>query len=184
MARLASLNVAPPREVLWRGRKVRTAIFKEPVPGPLALSRLHLDGDGVADPRYHGGPDKAVYAYPAEHYPFWAAELSRRDLAYGTFGENFTTEGLLETEVRIGDVFDVGGARVQVTMPRTPCAKLGMRMGFMAFVRDFRASGRSGFYLRVLREGLVAPGDAIVRVATDPSQPSVADSFRASADGN
>ena len=182
MARLASLNVARPREILWRGKTVRTAIFKAPAPGPLFISRLHLDGDGVADPRYHGGPDKAVYVYPAEHYPFWATQLSRRDLAYGTFGENFTTEGLLETEVRIGDVFEVGSARVQVTMPRTPCAKLGMRVGFLAFVRDFRASGRSGFYLRVLGEGLVAPGDAIARVATDPSQPTVAASFRASAD--
>ena len=130
------------------------------------------------DPRYHGGPDKAVYLYPVEHYAFWARELGRDDLTPGSFGENFTTEGLLETDVRIGDVFEVGSARIRVTKPRTPCAKLGMRMGSMAFVRRFADSGRTGFYLGVDREGIVGPGDSLNRVATDPSRPTVAEVFR------
>jgi MOSC domain-containing protein YiiM len=177
VARLVSLNVSLPVDVVWRGRRVRTGIFKKPVPGPLFLSTLHLEGDGVADPRFHGGADKAVYAYPSEHYASWKEEL-RGDLPPGSFGENFTTEGLLEEKVRIGDVFDVGSARVRVTQPRTPCAKLGMRMGSMDFVRRFAASGRSGFYLAVDREGSVRAGDVLTRVASDPSRPTVADVLR------
>jgi len=183
VARLVSLNVSLPREIVWRGRRVRTGFFKEPVEGPVFLSRLHLEGDGVGDPRYHGGRDKAVYLYPFEHYAFWGRELRRDDLFPGSFGENFTTEGLLEEEVRIGDVFGVGTARVRVTQPRTPCAKLGMRMGSMAFVRRFAASGRIGFYLAVDREGVVASGEAIARLASEPAQPTVADVFRELASG-
>jgi MOSC domain-containing protein YiiM len=178
MARLVSLNVSLPREIVWRAHRVRTAFFKQPVDGPLSLSTLHLDGDGVGDPRYHGGPDKAVYLYPLEHYAFWERELRRDDLTPGSFGENFTTEGLLEEEVRIGDVFEVGSARIRVTQPRTPCAKLGMRMGSMAFVRRFAASGRTGFYLGVDREGVVGPRDLLNRVTSDPSQPTVSEAFR------
>jgi len=183
VARLISLNVSLPREIVWRGRRVRTAFLKVPVEGPVSLSTLHLDGDGVADPRYHGGRDKAVYLYPFEHYAFWARELGRDDLAPGSFGENFTTEGLLEEEIRIGDVFEVGSARVRVTQPRTPCAKLGMRMGSMAFVRRFAESGRTGFYLAVDREGVVTSGDPLARVGSDPAQPTVADAFRERASG-
>jgi len=183
VARLVSLNVSLPREIVWRGRRVRTGFFKEPVEGPVFLSRLHLEGDGVGDPRYHGGRDKAVYLYPFEHYAFWGRELRRDDLFPGSFGENFTTEGLLEEEVRIGDIFGVGTARVRVTQPRTPCAKLGMRMGSMAFVRRFAASGRIGFYLAVDREGVVASGEAIARLASEPAQPTVADVFRELASG-
>jgi MOSC domain-containing protein YiiM len=183
VARLVSLNVSLPREIVWRGRRVRTAFFKTPVPGPVLLSTLHLDGDGVGDPRYHGGRDKAVYLYPHEHYAFWERELGRDDLSPGAFGENFTTEGLLESEVRTGDVFEVGRALVRVTQPRTPCAKLGMRMGSMAFVRRFAESGRTGFYLAVDREGVVASGDPVTRLASDPAQPTVADLFRERATG-
>jgi MOSC domain-containing protein YiiM len=183
VARLVSLNVSLPEEVVWRGRGVRTAFFKKPVVGPVFLSTLHLDGDGVGDPRFHGGREKAVYLYPFEHYAYWEKELRRDDLSPGSFGENFTTEGLLEEEVRIGDSFDVGSARVRVTQPRTPCAKLGMRMGSMAFVRRFAASGRSGFYLAVVREGVVASGEPVVRLDSDPAQPTVAEVFRAKASG-
>ena len=175
--RLISVNVAFPKTVKLLGRSVRTGFFKEPVLGAVPLSRLGLEGDGQADPRYHGGLRKAVYLYPFEHYAYWSAALSRTDLTPGAFGENFTAEGLLETETRIGDVFAVGSATLQVTQPRTPCAKLGLRMGSLRFVRVFAAAGRPGFYLSVLEEGSVETGDAIARVATDPKSPTVAEVF-------
>jgi len=175
--RLISVNVALPKTVKLLGRSVRTGFFKEPVLGAVPLSRLGLEGDGQADPRYHGGLRMAVYLYPFEHYAYWSAALSRTDLTPGAFGENFTAEGLLETETRIGDVFAVGSATLQVTQPRTPCAKLGLRMGSLRFVRVFAAAGRPGFYLSVLEEGSVKTGDAIARVATDPKSPTVAEVF-------
>lgn len=175
--RLLSVNVALPKTVRLLGRSVRTGFFKEPVSGAIALSRLGLEGDGQADPRYHGGPDKAVYLYPFEHYAYWSAVLSRADLTPGAFGENFTAEGLLETDTRLGDVLAIGSATLQVTRPRSPCAKLGLRMGSLRFVRVFAAAGRPGFYLSVLEEGSVQAGDAIVRVSTDPARPTVAEAF-------
>jgi MOSC domain-containing protein YiiM len=175
--RLVSVNVSLPRDFPWQGRLVRTGIVKEPVKGPVYLHRLHLDGDGVADPRYHGGPDKAVYAYSFEHYAYWAGVLGRHDMPFGQFGENFTVEGMLETDVRLGDVYSVGRARVMVTQPRTPCQKLGMKMGSLRFVKEFSASGRIGYYLRVVEEGYLEAGDAITRVASDPARPTVADAF-------
>jgi MOSC domain-containing protein YiiM len=175
--RLLSVNVALPKTVRLLGRSVRTGFFKEPVSGAIPLSFLGLEGDGQADPRYHGGPGKAVYVYPSEHYAYWSAVLSRTDLAPGAFGENFTTEGLFETETRLGDVLAIGSATLQVTRPRTPCAKLGLRMGSLRFVRVFAAAGRPGFYLSVLEEGSVEAGDAIARVSTDPKSPTVAEAF-------
>jgi len=175
--RLVSVNVGLPRTVTLMRRTVDTAFFKEPVPGAIPLSSLGLRGDGQADPRVHGGPGKAVYLYPFEHYAYWAAVLRRADLTPGAFGENFTTEGLLETETRIGDVFAVGSAVLQVTKPRRPCAKLGLRMGSMSVVRVFAAAGRPGFYLSVVEEGSVEKGDAITRISTDPTRPTVAEVF-------
>ena len=135
------------------------------------------EGDGQADPRYHGGPEKAVYLYPFEHYAYWAGVLSRQDLTPGAFGENLTTEGLLEAETRIGDVFEIGSARLVVTNPRTPCAKLGAKFGSLGFVRVFASAGRPGMYLGVVQEGMVEAGDAIVRLATDARRPTVAAVF-------
>ncbi|MGZ6971062.1 MAG: MOSC domain-containing protein [Thermoanaerobaculia bacterium] len=175
--RLLSVNVGLPKTVTLMRRTVHTAFFKEPVSGAIALSNLGLKGDGQADPKYHGGPRKAVYLYPFEHYAYWSAVLWRVDLTPGAFGENFTTEGLLETDTRIGDVLAIGSAKLQVTQPRTPCAKLGLRMGSMPFVRVFAAAGRPGFYLSVVEEGSVEKGDAITRVATDARSPSVAEVF-------
>jgi MOSC domain-containing protein YiiM len=177
--RVLSVNVGLPKTVRLLGRSVRTAFFKEPVRGAVPLSRLGLEGDGQADPRYHGGPGKAIYLYPFEHYDYWLGALSRADLSPGAFGENLTTEGLLETEVRIGDLFAMGSATLRVTQPRTPCAKLGLRMGSMRFVRVFAAAGRPGFYLGVVQEGMVEAGDTIVRLETDPSRPTVAEVFGA-----
>jgi MOSC domain-containing protein YiiM len=175
--RIRSVNVGLPRDVTFGKRKMRTAILKEPVAGAIPLRRLGLEGDGQADPRYHGGPDKAVYLYPFEHYAYWTGILGRKDLSPGAFGENLTTEGILETDVRIGDVFEVGSARVRVTQPRTPCAKLGAKFGSMGFVRLFASAGRPGFYLSVVEEGMVEAGDRIVLVSTERERPTVAEVF-------
>lgn len=173
--KLLSIQVGLPREVRWQRRTVSTGIFKEPVQGPVLLRTLNLDGDGQADLTVHGGAQKAVYVYPAEHYAPWRAELPGVDLAWGAFGENFTTEGLVEDEVHIGDRFRIGEAEVEVTQPRMPCYKLGVRFGDPGIVERFLESRRSGFYLAVLREGQVEAGDPIERLATDPHQVTVAD---------
>jgi len=176
--KLISVNVSLPKEIVYRGTKITTGIFKEPTQGQVMLRALNLDGDGQADLRVHGGPDQAAYVYPVEHYDYWKEQLGRNDLDYGQFGENFTTAGLLENEVRIGDVFRFGGAIVQVTTPRQPCGKLDMKMDDPHFKKKFRASGRSGFYLRVLQEGEVGAGDLIERIESDPEQPTVEEMFR------
>ncbi len=170
---LVSLNVGTPREVEGPKGPVMTGIFKSPVSGRITLPKHNLDGDGQADPRYHGGADKAVYAYPYEHYAYWREQLDRSDFTFGQFGENLTTEGLLETEVHIGDVFRVGTAVVQVTQPRQPCFKLGIRMGMPEIVKLFLESERSGFYLRVVEEGELAAGDPIELMRLDPEQVTV-----------
>ncbi len=175
---LISINVGLPREITHGGQTVTTGIFKLPVAGPVWLGRQNLEGDGQADLRVHGGADKAVYVYPFEHYAFWAGELGRHDFSHGQFGENFTTRGLLEDEVSIGDVFRIGGARVQVTQPRSPCFKLGIRMGDENFPGRFATANRTGFYLRVLEEGVVKAGDAIALIEQPRGSISVRDAFR------
>ena len=175
---LISVNVGLPREITHGGQTVTTGIFKAPVAGAVFLRRLNLDGDGQADLRVHGGPDKAVYAYPFEHYAFWARELGRDGFPYGQFGENFTVEGLLEDAVNIGDVFRIGEARVQVTQPRSPCFKLGIRMGDENFPARFAAANRTGFYLCVLEEGMVKAGDAIYLVERAAGSMNVCEIFR------
>lgn len=172
--RLLSVNVAAPRMLTYRGRRIPTGIFKQPVARRVLLRALSLEGDVQADRRYHGGAEKAVYLYPGEHYEHWRSALGRPDLSFGFVGENFTTEGLLEEAVRLGDIFRIGRALVQVTAPRSPCFKLGLKVGSASFVRTFLESGRLGFYLRVLEEGDVGAGDAIERVAGDPAALSIA----------
>lgn len=159
--KLLSVNVGLPRDVLWRGKTVRTSIWKSPIAGEVRVAAMNLDGDRQSDLTVHGGADKAVYVYPSEHYPHWREVLRSRDLAFGAFGENFTTEGLLETEVEIGDRFRAGTAEFVVTQPRMPCFKLGIRFDDPHVVKSFLESRRPGFYLRVLREGAVTAGDAI-----------------------
>lgn len=173
--RVVSVNVSLPQAVQYRGQTVRTGIFKKPVVGRVRVRSLGLEGDGQADLRVHGGPAKAVYAYPSEHYPHWRKELPEADLAWGQFGENLTTEGLLEGEVRIGDRFRVGTAVLEVTQPRMPCYKLGIKFGRMDMIRRFLASGRSGFYFAVLKEGDVAAGDPIELIAARDSHPTIAE---------
>jgi MOSC domain-containing protein YiiM len=158
---IVSVNVGRPREVPWRGKKVRTSIFKEPVAGRVLVRRLNLAGDEQADLRVHGGVSKAVYGYPSEHYAFWRAELGLAELPHGAFGENLTTSGLLEDELLVGDELEIGGALLRVTEPRIPCYKLGLRFGRADMVRRFLAVGRPGFYLAVVREGELGAGDPI-----------------------
>jgi MOSC domain-containing protein YiiM len=163
--RLLSVNLAELRQVDFRGQSVGTGIYKRPVDGVVRVLRRTLDGDRQVDLRFHGGVDKAVYCYPHEHYAFWREALGRDDLAPGQFGENFTTEGLLETAVCIGDQLAIGTARFEVTQPRVPCFKLGIKMGDARFVKQFMNAQRTGFYLRVLQEGEVRAGDGIEIVA-------------------
>jgi MOSC domain-containing protein YiiM len=166
--RVLSVNVGLPREVVWRGRTVTTGIFKEPVAGGVRLRSLNLDGDRQADLRVHGGPDKAVYAYPSEFYELWRRERPELEFPWGQFGENLTTEGLVDGNVSVGDRFRVGTAELVVTQPRLPCYKLGIAMGRDRFVTEFLERGLLGFYLSVAREGEVEAGDTIVPLARDP----------------
>src|SRR5882724_5566637 len=165
--KIVSLNMGLPREVIWHGRSVTTGIFKEPVAGCAALRKLNLNGDRQADLSVHGGEFKAVYCYPLEHYSYWKKELQGRELPMGSFGENFTIEGLLETSVHLGDRFSVGSAEVAVTQPRLPCYKLGVRFQLDDMVKRFLASGRMGFYVAVTRAGEVGASDEIKVIARD-----------------
>jgi MOSC domain-containing protein YiiM len=158
---LLSINVGRPRIVMRDGEPVSTAIFKTPVTGRVKLQTLNLEGDRQADPSVHGGPTKAVYVYPVEHYDYWRGELPGMELPWGMFGENFTTRGLNESEINIGDTFQVGTSIVMVTEPRMPCYKLGIRFGRADILKRFLASERTGFYLSVKQEGDVAAGDSI-----------------------
>lgn len=176
--RVISVNVGLPRSVEWNGRTVMTGIFKEPVDGIIPVRRLNLDGDRQADLSVHGGPDKAVYGYPSEHYPFWRGEYPDQDLTWAAFGENLTTEGWLEDDVHIGDRFRIGTAEVVATQPRMPCFKLGIRFGRDDVIPRFLESGRPGFYFRVLQEGDVSAGDPMERIAEDPHGITVVDIVR------
>jgi MOSC domain-containing protein YiiM len=176
--RVLSVNVGLPREVIWRGKPVTTGIYKEPVAGRVAVRALNLDGDRQADLRVHGGPDKAVYAYPSEFYELWSRERPELDFRPGTFGENLTTEGLLDENVSVGDRFRVGTAELVVTQPRLPCYKLGIKMGRDEFVTEFLERGLYGFYLAVVREGEVEAGDPIVEVSRDPRAVTVTEIAR------
>ncbi len=171
--RLLSVNVSLPTEIRHRGKTVTTGIFKEPVNGRVMLRTLNLDGDGQADLVAHGGIYKAAYVYSIENYGYWKRELGRTEFAFGQFGENFTVEGMLEDQIHVGDVFRVGSALVEVTQPRVPCYKLGIKMGLPRFVKMFLASCRVGFYLRVLEEGEVGAGDVFERVRTGPERMTV-----------
>lgn len=170
-----SVNVSQPREIEYRGKQVRTGIFKQPVEGRVALQGVNLAGDGQADLMAHGGPYKAVYVYPHEHYATWTNELGRDDFAYGQFGENLTITGLLETDVYVGNVYRVGEALLQVTQPRVPCFKLGIRMDDPTFVKRFMKAERTGWYTRMVEAGSIGAGDGIRLEQEDPQQMSVRD---------
>lgn len=176
--KIISVNVGLPRLVLRNGEPVSTGIFKEPVAHRVVMRTLNLDGDRQADLSVHGGPEKAVYVYPSEHYDFWKHELPDMDLPWGIFGENLTTTGLLETEVNIGDRFLIGTAEVMVTQPRMPCYKLGIRFGRADIIKRFLLSERTGFYLSVLKEGEVGAGDEFELLRKNASGVKVVDVTR------
>ena len=170
--KLLSVNVALPKTVEIDGKDVLTGIYKLPVKGRVWLGRLKLVGDGQADASVHGGAHQAAYCYPVEHYAYWQNRLNLLEMPYGTFGENFTISGLLEEDICIGDVLQIGdaktGVKVQVTMPRIPCFKFGDKIGFPNILDEFLHSGKSGFYLRVIQTGEVSAGDAITILERDP----------------
>src|SRR3989440_8451929 len=173
-----SVNVGLPRIVVWKGRKVVTGIFKEPVAGRVAIKRLNPWGDRQADLTVHGGPEKAVYAYPGEYYAFWREQFPEMELPWGMFGENLTIEGLLDESVHIGDRFQVGSAHLMVTQPRLPCYKLGLKFGRDDILKRFLQSGLTGFYFAVLQEGEVTAGDPIRLLRADEHQVKVAEITR------
>ena len=178
MKRVVSVNVGKPTQVQVGHATVLTSIFKSPVEGRVAVRGHNIEGDRQSDLTVHGGPNKAVYCYPAEHYRYWKEQLPDMDLPYGAFGENLTTEGITEDAVSIGDRFRVGSAVLQVTQPRMPCFKLGIRFGRADMVKRFWKSGRSGIYFAVVEEGGVAAGDLVERIAEGPEEISVADVVR------
>jgi MOSC domain-containing protein YiiM len=173
-----SVNVGTPKQVPAGRAVVLTSIFKSPVEGRVAVRRHNIAGDIQSDLTVHGGPYKAVYSYPAEHYSFWQEQLPDTDLSWGMFGENLTTRGIIEDDVRIGDRFRVGSAVLQVTQPRMPCYKLGIRFARADMVKRFWLSGRSGIYFSIIEEGDVAAGDPIEPVSRGPEEVSVADVVR------
>ena len=176
--RVVSVNVGLPRTMRWKGRNVTTAIFKTPVEGRVPLRRLNLAGDRQADLSVHGGAEKAIYAYPLEHYGFWQAELGT-ELPLGAFGENLTVEGLpVEEQVAVGDRFRIGTAELVVTQPRVPCYKLGLRFGREDMVKRFLASRRTGYYLAVEAEGDVGAGDLVETLALHPARIPVSEIIR------
>ncbi|HZQ96336.1 MAG TPA: MOSC domain-containing protein [Candidatus Sulfotelmatobacter sp.] len=180
--KLISLNVARPRLVVYEGSTVSTGIFKQPVSGPVALRTLNLDGDRQADLSVHGGPNKAVYAYPSEHYDFWHRELPGAHLPWGMFGENFTSSGLLENDLHIGDRLQIGDAILMVRQPRIPCYKLAVKFHRNDILARFLRSGRSGFYFSVEREGVVAAGDSFEFLRRQPQGITIAEMNRLFAD--
>jgi len=173
--RVVSVNVGLPQEFAWKGMRVSTAIFKNPVANPVAINQMNLSGDAQADLTVHGGFHKAVYAYPLKHYSYWRNELSGLDLSCGNFGENLATEGLSEEAVCIGDRIRVGTAMLVVRQPRTPCYKLALRFGMDDMIKRFLRSRKSGFYFAVVEPGMVSPGSEINIVSRDPHRVSVSD---------
>jgi MOSC domain-containing protein YiiM len=158
--KVLSANIGRPKEIEWQGTKARTGIFKEPVKA-ITIRKFFVEGDNVSDLRVHGGESKAVYGYPSEHYEFWRKEYPTLTMNWGMFGENITTEGLLEKEILIGSVFKIGTALLQITEPRMPCYKLAAKFGSVDVIRRFMKSHKSGFYFTVLEEGIIKPGDTI-----------------------
>lgn len=173
--RVISVNVGRPQTVQWHGRRVLTSIWKTPIDGAVTVAPHNLFGDEQSDLTVHGGPNKAVYAYPSEHYEFWKRELGVTELPWGSFGENLTTTGMIEGDVAIGDRFRLGTAELVVTQPRLPCYKLGIRFGDDLMVKRFMASRRSGIYFSIAKAGELQKGDGIERISRAPEPVTIAE---------
>ncbi|WP_242205656.1 MOSC domain-containing protein [Aestuariivivens insulae] len=167
--KVISTNIAKPTTIVWRGKQVTTGIYKTPTQSPIYLGKSDVAHDEVTDRRYHGGEFKACYLFSAEQYPYWKGLYPQLDWQWGMFGENLTVEGLDETKIQIGDIYKVGGALIQVTQPREPCFKLGVKFGSQQVLKQFIDHGYPGTYIRVLEEGHVKSGDefTIVQQAKD-----------------
>jgi MOSC domain-containing protein YiiM len=176
--KLVSVQVGLPREIIYKGRHITTGIFKDTIAGRVRARTLNLDGDRQADLTVHGGAQKAIYSYPVEHYDYWRSELPDMELPWGMFGENFTTEGMSETEINVGDKFRVGSAELMATQPRMPCYKLGIRFGRTDIIKRFLMSERSGIYFSVLKEGEVGTGDEFELLEKNASGVRVVDVTR------
>lgn len=172
--RILAVNVAKPRVVSYKGKEVSTGIYKKPVHGSVMVRKTNIDGDAQADLNNHGGMDQAVYAFPHEHYVYYEKRFERQRLGYGHFGENLTTEGMLESEIHIGDQFGIGEVVCEVSQPRSPCFKFAMKMGQPEAVKVMLDSGNTGYYLRVLREGMIEPGQ-VTRLLSNETSPTVAE---------
>src|SRR6202011_6182559 len=175
MNSLISVNVGLPRDVVWEGKVVRTAIWKRPVPGRVMARRLNLDGDGQGDLGGHGGENRAVMVYQLDSYRYWQIQLQRHDLEYGEFGENLTVEGLRDNEVCIGDRYQMGGALFEVTQSRVTCYRVGIRLSNPQMPALLVSHRRPGFYLRVIEEGEIGAGDEIVKVTEGPERVTVSE---------
>jgi len=176
--KIVSVNIGLPRQISWQGTRVLTGIFKDPSQGSVVVRTLNLDGDRQADLTVHGGAEKAVYGYPAEHYGYWRRELPQEEFVWGKFGENLTTEGILEDELCIGDRLRAGSAILVATQPRMPCYKLALKFGREDMIKRFLRSRRSGFYFSVAEEGEVSAGSPIEIISRDSGRVSVADISR------
>lgn len=177
--KIAGIAIGGIEEIPYRGKKVKTGIFKKPIAGPIFLGREGLEGDIQVDRKNHGGPDKAVYAYSLENLRYWSKLRNEPDYAAGHMGENLTLEGLDDHAVSIGDQFQIGSVIVEVSQPRVPCFKLGIRMQKPQFVGEFLTSGRTGFYLRVIQEGLIETGDEVTRIHEPPLKVSIPNAMKA-----
>lgn len=170
---ILAVSVGKPKIIQYRGKDVPTAIFKTPVDGPQTVRKTNIDGDEQANLKAHGGPDKAVLAFPSEHYSFYHEQFGKEPYEFGHFGENLTTEGLTEIDVRIGDKLGVGQAVFEVTMPRMPCFKFGLKLESSKALERCISTAKTGFYLRVIQEGKIEAGDTVEYLNSDKAAPSV-----------
>lgn len=175
--KVISTNISQPKTVTWKNKEVVTGIFKEPVDHPMVLEKTDVKGDHVIDRRYHGGEDKACYLYSVDHYPFWKGHYPNLNWQYGMFGENLTVEGIDEIRIHIGDIYKVGKAIVQISQPRQPCFKLGIKFEDQGILKKFIARSYSGIYVRILTSGIVNIGDEFELQKADENQLSVAEVF-------
>lgn len=178
MIEIISTNIAQPKEVIWQGKKVMTGIYKNPVDHALELKKTFVENDSVIDLRYHGGIDKACYLFSEDHYEYWKEKYPNLDWQYGMFGENLTVKNCNEKDVYIGDTYEVGTAVVQVSQPRQPCFKLGIRFENQSVLKDFINQPYSGVYLRVIKEGTVKAGDTFKLIDRQKDGVSVAEVFQ------